>query len=603
MGYRAIIREIRIKNFRSIVEATIPLDNFNIFVGLNDCGKSNVLKALNLFFNGETEAGHSLDFKRDYCQHGRTGKGKAKEIVIEVSIQVPEEFSEAGIKKWKKVWRDNKLHEDNFTTLFRQYSKCATLFSRIHFEYIPAVKSDVFFQELLLKLYYSMVASADGKLAKVNQDYSKALAELTVNLHESVKSQIGLDSKIKMPDQMSALFRNLKISTSDSNIKNIDINHRGDGIKARHIPSILVTIAHNIKESRKKNSVDHTFIWRYEEPENGVEFFSCSKLADEIYSYSSNIQIFITTHSPAIYSKNDAENVKCYYTYKSESGDSKYDSNRSVVELNDNIGLMPLIAPYIQKFQNEIKDHNERIHGLQNEIERLKRLTQKVVIYTEGKTDIKYLKLAFSKFPEYADIQSRVDYYDIEHANKTGDGELQTICEYLQKGNDPNIKICMFDRDNPQMIRNEEYSAYANNTYRFNIPIPSHRSEDDRIAIEHYLSDEDLSTIDSDGKKLFLAKEFDDVGRSLDGQFFRQHAKRHDHEKYDPLEILNGSEDKRVYSIHQNDSKNYALTKDQFVAHIENQDNGFDFDFSAYRLILGIIEKIVAEADRKNLGQ
>lgn len=85
-------------------------------------------------------------------------------------------------------------------------------------------------------------------------------------------------------------------------------------------------------------------------------------------------------------------------------------------------------------------------------------------ISTQGKTDIKYLKLAFSKFPEYADIQSRVDYYDIEHANKTGDGELQTICEYLQKGNDPNIKICMFDRDNPQMIRNEEYSAYANNT-------------------------------------------------------------------------------------------------------------------------------------------
>ena len=263
MGYRAIIREIRKKNFRSIVEATIPLDNFNIFVGLNDCGKSNVLKALNLFFNGETEAGHSLDFKRDYCQHGRTGKGKAKEIVIEVSIQVPEEFSEAGIKKWKKVWRDNKLHEDNFTTLFRQYSKCATLFSRIHFEYIPAVKSDVFFQELLLKLYYSMVASADGKLAKVNQDYSKALAELTVNLHESVKSQIGLDSKIKMPDQMSALFRNLKISTSDSNIKNIDINHRGDGIKARHIPSILVTIAYDVDAPLIGNSVTVRLDYKY----------------------------------------------------------------------------------------------------------------------------------------------------------------------------------------------------------------------------------------------------------------------------------------------------------------------------------------------------
>ena len=44
-------------------------------------------------------------------------------------------------------------------------------------------------------------------------------------------------------------------------------------------------------------------------------------------------------------------------------------------------------------------------------------------------------------------------------------------------------------------------------------------------------------------------------GVLLMDSFFRQHAKRHDHEKYDPLEILNGSEDKRVYSIHQNDSK------------------------------------------------
>ena len=39
------------------------------------------------------------------------------------------------------------------------------------------------------------------------------------------------------------------------------------------------------------------------------------------------------------------------------------------------------------------------------------------------------------------------------------------------------------------------------------------------------------------------------------------------------------------------------------VAHCPEFTNGFDFDFSAYRLILGIIEKIVAEADRKNLGQ
>lgn len=44
-----VLKRIHIKNFRSIVDATIELDDFNFFVGKNDSGKSNVLKAINLF--------------------------------------------------------------------------------------------------------------------------------------------------------------------------------------------------------------------------------------------------------------------------------------------------------------------------------------------------------------------------------------------------------------------------------------------------------------------------------------------------------------------------------------------------------------------------
>lgn len=46
------IKRIKIRNFRSIVDLDIKVDKMNILVGLNDVGKSNVLKALNLFFNG-----------------------------------------------------------------------------------------------------------------------------------------------------------------------------------------------------------------------------------------------------------------------------------------------------------------------------------------------------------------------------------------------------------------------------------------------------------------------------------------------------------------------------------------------------------------------
>lgn len=46
------IKKIEIRNFRSIRNILINVDNYNTFVGLNDVGKSNLLKALNLFFNG-----------------------------------------------------------------------------------------------------------------------------------------------------------------------------------------------------------------------------------------------------------------------------------------------------------------------------------------------------------------------------------------------------------------------------------------------------------------------------------------------------------------------------------------------------------------------
>ena len=44
------IKRIHVKIFRSLVDETIELSDYNFFVGKNDSGKSNVLKALNLFF-------------------------------------------------------------------------------------------------------------------------------------------------------------------------------------------------------------------------------------------------------------------------------------------------------------------------------------------------------------------------------------------------------------------------------------------------------------------------------------------------------------------------------------------------------------------------
>ena len=113
MKYNVQLIKIRIRNFRSILDETIDLDCCNIFVGKNDCGKSNVLKALNLFFNNETDYHKKFNFYKDYCQRGKTGKGKAQEITIEIEIKMPDHFTEKGTKVWRKVWRKEGLFNDN----------------------------------------------------------------------------------------------------------------------------------------------------------------------------------------------------------------------------------------------------------------------------------------------------------------------------------------------------------------------------------------------------------------------------------------------------------------------------------------------------------
>ena len=74
------IKTISIKHFRSITSVNISADKLNIFVGLNDVGKSNILKALNLFFNGETDYNQGFVFEKDFSKLFPEKNKKAKEI-------------------------------------------------------------------------------------------------------------------------------------------------------------------------------------------------------------------------------------------------------------------------------------------------------------------------------------------------------------------------------------------------------------------------------------------------------------------------------------------------------------------------------------------
>ncbi len=58
------IKSIKIHNFRSIKDAEFVLSNYNVLVGANNSGKSNILTALRIFY----EDGIKFNEKKDFPQ-------------------------------------------------------------------------------------------------------------------------------------------------------------------------------------------------------------------------------------------------------------------------------------------------------------------------------------------------------------------------------------------------------------------------------------------------------------------------------------------------------------------------------------------------------
>lgn len=395
------IKQIHIRNFRSIVNTILDVEEMNIFVGLNDAGKSNVLKALNLFFNDETDAGVKYNFDNDYSKFAPVRKNKAKEITISITFLIPRHYKDNDDVVWTKIWRSNGIHYDSSKDWnFSPYSKVATLLNRTRYKYVPAVKSDNYFKSLLADLYVSIASEATGELSVKATEYSKALEIFTHRIGEIVKKNVGINSSLTMPTNQVDIFKELVFLTNDSSGKQISLSYRGDGIKAMHIPAILKYIAEHDNKVPAASAVPYTPIWGYEEPENGIEMKKCFELADELYGYTNQIQTFITTHSPGFYRLGLYENVYIYYVFKNEDNYvSTFGRNMDVAELHDRIGIMPIVAPLIEEKQNEILRLRECINQIT--------FADINTIFVEGITDREYLEMAIKVYS--SSLQKKID--------------------------------------------------------------------------------------------------------------------------------------------------------------------------------------------------
>ena len=85
-----LIKNIEIEGFRSIKKAKLNnLTDFTTIAGLNSAGKSNILRAISLFFTGEKEPGKGFNPTLDY--HFSKSRPK-KKVSITVEFEIPNNF-------------------------------------------------------------------------------------------------------------------------------------------------------------------------------------------------------------------------------------------------------------------------------------------------------------------------------------------------------------------------------------------------------------------------------------------------------------------------------------------------------------------------------
>ena len=459
------IKELRIRNFRSIVKADIQLNNMSVFVGFNDVGKSNVLKSLNLFFNNETDYEKPLDFIQDYCKYTPVRKKKADEIIIEIIIVAPKTYNSSSDIKWTKVWRKsgffNEGEEICFTNgaKFPPKSKLYSWLKGIRYTYVPAIRGTSFFQILLARLHDTLAETIESELRTAGDDFIEKIKSNTEEMSNEIQKRLELNSQIRFPSNLQALFRTLDFATSEGDF-DISLSNRGDGIKTRHIPAILKFISDQLNINKVKGSPNTIMLWGYEEPENNLEMLAGFKLAEQFVEYSKDIQLLITTHSPGFYSlkSKHSEIINLFKVIKPIGKDAQIISLDSHNVLDADMGLMPLITPHIQEKIIEIEKLKTDNDRFKSEIQD----ANKNVIFVEGDDEVRIFNALISK-------SELADYVIIKRDGYGCGGVKSYLMSWSWISSTSNLKVMgVFDNDESgiseyeDLIKNKQFQTAAN---------------------------------------------------------------------------------------------------------------------------------------------
>ena len=429
-----IIDKIEINYFRSIYTLSLKdCHDINVITGGNDAGKSNVLKALNLFFNNETEPHSDFDFLRDLSRYreveARASKGRMT-IWIRITFNnflswrsLPDKFAV------KRTWNryddlpvDTASDDIPATTLGK-------FLARLQFHYVPAVRSRDIFSDLLAELHDTLLQDESAGLRQSSDALVGDLHGITQEMSADILDRVKIESKIDLPESLADLFRALNFLTKFGEHE-IPLMLRGDGLQSRHLPFILAYIA-------EKSNKYH--IWGYEEPETSLELAKSFEMATDFHEkFSRENQIFLTTHSPAFYDLSGSRVAKWYAESVKEENvtSTQLTPLTSAHDIDETMGLLNVITPRMREVYAEYEKLQESLSAMHAHLAEV----DSPIVYVEGPTDAQILNAANNRI--------RQTPLNVRFLPANGAGDITQFLKVSSRVKDGDRAVCgLFDAD------------------------------------------------------------------------------------------------------------------------------------------------------------
>jgi len=267
-----------IYNFKSITEFQFNVlqPGLNVFIGKNNSGKSNLIEAINAFFNrsnlNSDEVSKSLAYQKDTLESNP---------IIRLKFNNKNDVYEATFKETTEVGKLSKsLIKDKTTTFTEKEIKKG--FPR--FLYLS--KNDDI--EEVIKLIFELVPNAEVSYSKVLTNVNQFMGEIFDSTYK-----IYFDYR----DSSSPKIRLIDEYNDDSMLEN-----KSSGTQMAALMSLLLALGLN-------DMTDKGFIIAIDEPETSLHIGAQKKLFHFFKELGKKYQVIIVTHSLIFIDKTRDENV------------------------------------------------------------------------------------------------------------------------------------------------------------------------------------------------------------------------------------------------------------------------------------------------------